>query len=593
VAGNYLISGGYETVLVLWQVDTGRLDFLPHLSATIENIVVSPRGSSYAVHLDDNSTMVLSTAEMKPTMYVSGIQSLVLGDRPSKESLVRRVWRPADEIATPLVAAVNPQSPSQMFLCVGNGQQTSQGGSSSTPLLQVFDISSFHGVAKHAIARTNPTDANITSEGVPVTEPTATKLAFSRDGKWLVSVDEWQPPERDADAFLTGSKTPAEACLERREIYLKFWEIGAEDQSLQLVTRINDAHHTDRTEPIFDLASDPTSSQFATIGNDGTVRFWTPRMRKRDGLAATGPDGEPLRSWVCSRTVSLPVYEQQDDSVEAAKNAPRSGAITFSEDGSILFAAFGPSSGALVVAIDTETGAFRDVVSGMFKGEIRAMKSLGSSLIMLSEDLIVYDIVSDELLYSYALKETSEAARRLTQLAVNYDSRSVALVAPVPNQAQEKLKRGARSELVVFSVEEDEPRLITTFPQLITSVSAAPSSSGFIVVDSAAQIWSVTEGAEQAPLLQPLADLGVNDSAAAEESTPEELQLLDGDASDEEMEDADQDVEMEDEDDTHAAVVAPQRLAEIFNAAPAFAMPPIEDIFYQVAGLFSTKPVNA
>jgi NET1-associated nuclear protein 1 (U3 small nucleolar RNA-associated protein 17) len=229
----------------------------------------------------------------------------------------------------------------------------------------------------------------------------------------------------------------------------------------------------------------------------------------------------------------------------------------------------------------------------MFKGEIRAMKSLGSSLIMLSEDLIVYDIVSDELLYSYALKETSEAARRLTQLAVNYDSRSVALVAPVPNQAQEKLKRGARSELVVFSVEEDEPRLITTFPQLITSVSAAPSSSGFIVVDSAAQIWSVTEGAEQAPLLQPLADLGVNDSAAAEESTPEELQLLDGDASDEEMEDADQDVEMEDEDDTHAAVVAPQRLAEIFNAAPAFAMPPIEDIFYQVAGLFSTKPVNA
>ncbi|KAK4039839.1 WD40-repeat-containing domain protein [Parachaetomium inaequale] len=591
--GNYLISGGYETVLVLWQVDTGRLDFLPHLSATIENIVVSPRGSSYAVHLDDNSTMILSTAEMKPTTYVSGIQSLVLGDRPSKESLIRRVWRPADEIATPLIAAVNPQSPSQMFLCVGNGQQASLGASSSTPLLQVFDISSFHGVTKHAIARTNPTDANITSEGVPVTEPTATKLAFSRDGKWLVSVDEWQPPERDADAFLTGSKTPAEACLERREIYLKFWEIGAEDQSFQLVTRINDAHHTDRTEPIFDLASDPTSSQFATIGNDGTVRFWAPRMRKRDGLAATGPDGEPLRSWVCSRTVSLPVYEQQDDSVEAAKNAPRSGAITFSEDGSILFAAFGPPSGALVVAIDTETGAFRDVVSGMFKGEIRAMKSLGSSLIMLSEDLVVYDIVSDELLYSYALKETSEAAKRLTQLAVNYDSRSVALVAPVPNQTQEKLKRGARSELVVFSVEEDEPRLITTFPQLITSVSAAPSSSGFIVVDSAAQIWSVTEGAEQAPLLQPLADLGVDDSAAAEEPTPDELQLQEGDASDEEMEDADQDVEVEDEDDTHAAVVAPQRLAEIFNAAPAFAMPPIEDIFYQVAGLFSTKPVNA
>ncbi len=560
---------------------------MPHLSATIENIVVSPRGSSYAVHLDDNSTMILSTAEMKPTMYVSGIQSLVLGDRPSKESLVRRVWRPVDEIAAPLVATVNPQSPSQVFLCVGNGQQASPEGSSSTPLLQVFDISSFHGVTKHAIARTNPTDVNVTSEGVPITEPTATKLAFSRDGKWLASVDEWQPSERDAEAFLTGSKTPAEASRERREIYLKFWEVGAEDESFQLVSRINDAHHTDRTETVFDLASDPTSSRFATIGNDGMVRFWTPRLRKRDGLAATRPDGEPLRSWTCSRAVSLPIYEQ-DESIETHKTAPRSGAITFSEDGSILFAAFGPPSGALVVAIDTETGTFRDVVSGMFKGEIRAIKSLSSSLILLSEDLVVYDIVSDELLYSYSLKETSEAAKRLTQLAVNYESRSIALVAPVANTGQGKMKKGARSELVVFSIGEDEPQLVQTFSHLIISVCAAPSSSGFICVDSAAQIWSVTEGAEQAPLLQPLADLGVDGNAA-----PEELLLQEDEASDEEMQDADQDVEMDDDDGTHAAVVAPQRLAEIFNAAPAFAMPPIEDIFYQVAGLFSTKPVNA
>nr|5WYL_B Chain B, Crystal structure of Chaetomium thermophilum Utp10 N-terminal domain in complex with Utp17 C-terminal helices [Thermochaetoides thermophila DSM 1495]5WYL_D Chain D, Crystal structure of Chaetomium thermophilum Utp10 N-terminal domain in complex with Utp17 C-terminal helices [Thermochaetoides thermophila DSM 1495] len=51
------------------------------------------------------------------------------------------------------------------------------------------------------------------------------------------------------------------------------------------------------------------------------------------------------------------------------------------------------------------------------------------------------------------------------------------------------------------------------------------------------------------------------------------------------------DLDMEDNEDTHAVVVAPQRLAEIFNAAPAFAMPPIEDVFYQVASLFSTKPV--
>jgi NET1-associated nuclear protein 1 (U3 small nucleolar RNA-associated protein 17) len=539
--------------------------------------------------------MVLSTAEMKPTMYVSGIQSLVLGDRPSKDSFVRRVWRPVDEISAPLVATINPQSPSQLFLCVGNGQQASVGGpSSSTPLLQVFDLSSFHGVSKHAIARTNPTDANITSDGAPIIEPTTTKLAFSQDGKWLASVDEWQPPERDADVFLTGSKTLPDVCRERREVYLKFWEVGTEDQSFQLATRINDAHHTDRTETIFDLASDPTSSRFATIGNDGMVRFWVPKLRKREGPASSGHGSHPLRSWSCSRVVSLPVCGEQDDATDVPKSASRSGAIAFSEDGSVLFAAFGTQSGALVVAIDTETGACRDVVSGMFRGEIRAIKCLSSCLIMLSEDLVVYDIVSDELLYNYSLKETSASARRLTQLAVNHQSRSFALAAPIPNPNQQKMKKGARSELVIFNIEEDEPQLVKPFPQLITSVCAAPSSSGFIAVDAAAQIWSVTEGAEQSTLLQPLADLGMDNDAVAGEAIQEELLRQEEEASDEEMQEADEDVAMEDEDDdTHAAVVAPQRLAEIFNAAPAFAMPPIEDIFYQVAALYSTKPVNA
>ncbi|KAK3341366.1 WD40-repeat-containing domain protein [Lasiosphaeria hispida] len=592
--GNYLISGGYEAVLVLWQLDTNKLDFLPHLSATIENIVVSPGGSSYAIHFDDNSAMVLSTEEMKPTTYVSGIQSLVLSDQPSKEAMVRRVWKAPDEISTPLVTAVNPLNSSQILLCVGNGQQATLGGAElSTPQLQVFDISSCQGVAKHAIARTNPTDANITSQGAPIVEPRATKLAFSQDGKWLASVDEWQPPERDTEAFVTGSKTADQVCHERREIYLKFWKVGSEASSLELVTRVNEAHHTNQPETIFDLVSDPTSPRFATIGNDGLVRFWTSKLRRRDGLATTGHDGQQLRMWSCSRVVPLPTSVKQDSSIQPGVKRCRSGALAFSEDGSILFAAFGEPSEATIVAIDTETGSFRDVVYGMFRGEVRGIRSLGSCLIMLSEDLAVYDIVSDELLYSFSLKETSKSAKNLTQLAVNYESRSFALAAPIPNTNQDKMKKGMKSELVVFSLGDQEPKLVQTFPQLITSVLSAVSSAGYIIVDSAAQIWSVTEGAEQAPLLQPLANLGISEGVGAEmEVEHMENVLEDGEASDEEMQDVDMDGDMEEDYDTHPAVVAPQRLAEIFNVAPAFAMPPIEDIFYQVAGLFSAKPVQ-
>lgn len=68
--------------------------------------------------------------------------------------------------------------------------------------------------------------------------------------------------------------------------------------------------------------------------------------------------------------------------------------------------------------------------------------------------------------------------------------------------------------------------------------------------------------------------------------------ILNGDddeGSDEEQDDGAMDVDDDEEDDAQVAVIAPQRLTEIFDAAPAFAMPPIEDVFYRVVGLFSQK----
>lgn len=539
--------------------------------------------------------MVISTEEMKPTAYISGIQTVAFEEQRSKEAMVQRVWEPASNISAPLVAAVNIVNPSQMFLCVGNGLQASAvGGLPSTPQVQVFDISSFQGVAKHAIARTNPTDANITSQGAPIIEPTVTKMAFSHDGKWLASVDEWQPPEKDTEIFLTGTKTAEQVRQERREIYLKFWEVGADGDSLEFVTRVNEAHHTNRTERIFDLASDPSSARFATIGNDGMVRFWSSKLRRRDGLVATTQDGQQLKVWACSRTVSLPTPGQQELTAEPVTQPHRSGAVAFSEDGSILFAALGERSEAVVAAIDTETGLVRETIFGMYKGEVRGIKSLGSRLIMLSDDLVVYDIVSDEVLYSFSLKESSGASKPLTQLAVNYESRSFAVAAPVPSSRQKSTKKGAKSELVVFSIDDSEPLFAQTFPHLITSLTPALSSPGFVAIDSAAQVWSVTEGGDQANMLRPLADLGVEDVETETGATILDSAMQDGEASDEEMPDGDQDMAMDvDDDDIHQAVVAPQHLAEIFNVAPAFAMPPIEDIFNQVASLYAAKPTRS
>jgi NET1-associated nuclear protein 1 (U3 small nucleolar RNA-associated protein 17) len=45
----------------------------------------------------------------------------------------------------------------------------------------------------------------------------------------------------------------------------------------------------------------------------------------------------------------------------------------------------------------------------------------------------------------------------------------------------------------------------------------------------------------------------------------------------------------EEVDDDGTPVVSQQQLAQIFDIGPSYALPPLEDMFYQVAGLFSSK----
>ncbi|KAG8159733.1 hypothetical protein KVR01_010370 [Diaporthe batatas] len=602
--GNYLISGGSESVLVLWQVDTNKLDFLPHLAASIENVVVSPSGSSYAVHMDDNSTMVLSTAEMKPTTYVSGLQSLVFDIQKPKDELVGRVFEGLREINAPLAAAIDPKDPSQLLICVGSSQQASRTGPLPvTPFLQRFDLGSFQSISKQPLTRTNTTDLYTAPNGHPIVEPRACQLAFSHDGKWLATIDEWEPPERDAAALTEGSSAAAlDYSRERREIYLKFWEAKADGTSVELASRINGPHSTRHSEDVFDIAADKVSSRFATVGEDGVVRIWAPQLRERDGLATTAPDGQALVGWSCVRTVALgESIKSQDELLPLGGRAAhaRSGALTFSEDGSILFAAYGYHDEVVIYIIDMESGEVRTTLHDMCRGAVRSLQLLASCLVILSQDLAVYDLVADELRYGVKLGERPGAAARLTHLAVDGRTRTFAVAVPFLKGANGRLSRGAVSEVAVFGLDDSEPLLMQKLPHLLTAVLPAPGASGgFVAVDSAAQIWPVTEGADASNIARPLSELRLDDVPAADEEEAKDAAVVlngeDDAASEAGGEEEAMDVDDEDDDDydddVHAAVVAPQRLTEIFDAAPAFAMPPIEDTFYRVVGLFAQKP---
>ncbi|CAK7197368.1 NET1-associated nuclear protein 1 [Sporothrix eucalyptigena] len=643
--GNYFISGGPESVLVVWQTDTSKLDFLPHLSASIENIVVSPRGASYALHLDDNSSMVVSTAEMKPTFYVSGLQSLTLTPTPAKEANVRRAYQPIDSITKPIPAAVNPTDGSRIWLRVGNGQKASKTGElPSSSLLQTFDVSSFRSVAKQPLARTNPTDANMTKSGQPVTEPTITHLCASRDGQWLASVDEWQPPERDITGIPGEPSLKREWARDRREVHLKFWSVtdrgseetpasdNAQAEAYELVTRIDEAHFTNKAETIFAVEADTRhASRFVTLGDDGVVRFWGVKTRVRDGLVVKDDRNRPMVSWQCTQSVPLPLGESDDEADKASSNSSsadfrtrRSGALAFSEDGSTVFAAFGgPGREAVLYTIDAESGFVRDTLQGMFRGDVRGLAVMGASLVLLSADLRVFDIVADEMRYGLRILENIPAteigtALNLTQLAVGRLSNTFVVAVPYKlgeNAVSTTLTSTTTtstttasaspryaSRLVVYSPDHAEPLFTKNLPHLVVSLLPAVGLSGFLAIDAAAQIWSIADAADTTTLGQSLADLNLPSADATTTANVE----MNGDAEEDDEEDNDEDEEMQDSngvaaasaenddtygiEDTHDVVIAPQKLKEIFEAAPATASTSIEELFWQVSGLLSSLP---
>ncbi|KPM37373.1 hypothetical protein AK830_g9212 [Neonectria ditissima] len=587
--GNYMISGGSENSLVLWQMDTSRKDFLPHLSGSVENIVVSADGSSYVIHLDDNSTMILSTAEMKPTAYIAGIQSAAVNVSTPKDLLVQRTWTAPESVRRPVPAAIRPTDHSRLHVCVGNGSQASSSGDFSAPLLQTFDLETFRSVSRQALARTQPTDVNITNKGNPIDEPLITHMAFSADGEWLASVDTWEPSPRDVDNVLNDLKT--QFIQERREVYLKFWDARQSDDQIALVSRINAPHATTRNEAVLDLASNPVSICFATIGSDGLVRLWRPKTRSQNGVAVKGTNGREVFSWSCSQVIAVGDGLSQEGTMDLPeptdKNEPQ-GSVAFSEDGSTIFVAFGTVGVGAVYVIDAASGEIVKTLEGQWKGKLRSIRALSPFIIVLSDELRVYDVVSDELRYGVVIPQAA-GANNLLQLAVDHTSGHFAVALP----------SSEGTTLGVFEPEESEPLLVRNTPQKIISLVSAPDTSGFIALDDAAQIWVVAEGSDASSLatVQPLEDLRLEGADGNEED--EKVALIDEAedddedmASDVEDETDAEDVEMED-DDVHPSVVHQQQLADIFDAAPAFAAPPIEDMFYKVTGLLATKPLLA
>ncbi|KAL8994931.1 MAG: hypothetical protein Q9169_005232 [Polycauliona sp. 2 TL-2023] len=599
--GNYIISGGLETTLLLWQLETGHINTLPHLGAPVEGIVVSPLGSSYAIRLADNSAMILSTAELKPTFSIAGMQfsdantseNMKLPYLPTVDSShenmtrPRRLHYPAANGPMGLLCAVPSIMPSRI---PANVPQPAS-------FLQTIDAASGQQLSRQALTRTKATDLNAGPESNSLREPDVVLMQLSQDGQWLATVDEWVPPKQDLAAYSYSDDHATEEQDGRREIYLKFWSWDKDTKIWSLVSRVDDPHASQNDmvvgrDRVLDLVSDPSSTGFATIGEDGSIKIWKASTRQRHSTTVRDSQGQGLVDWNCRSAIPLDSSALSSPSFTGAK-------LAYSSDGSVLAAALTSRTPWTIHLIDPEARTVTTSPYGPYSGPLFGLGIIERFLIVLSDRLNVWNLVTHELAFEYTLRPQRQPDLLLkpqtTRFALDPARGTFAIGLPYVNPDPREVRTNHHSQVIVFDPTDAKPLASMITQEPLAILIPMQSSPGYLIIDGAADFRIIAPGRTKTsgPMALPTPPA----------TPPQGLENIYGGIRkfDDPVGGAGQSatdgfnigsaalrVEPHVEEDD-VVVVTQDKLAEVLDCGPAYAMPPVSEMFERVARLFAGR----
>lgn len=530
-------------------------------------------------------------------------------------------------------ATISRLNPSQLLLAVPSTSSSYAFASalSGSPYLQAIDLATAHHISRQALTRTNVTNANIDPDLNKLVEPSVTFVQASHDGRWLATVDEWSPPLRDIEGLVINDAELWSECHRRTEIFLKFWSWNAEHKQWELVTRVNRPHSLvddeTRAGRVLDLQADPKTLSFSTVGEDGVIRIWKAKVQLSNNLVVRTPNGEPLMEWSCRCVIPLGRPERlRNFDRDNLKNRRKTAAarLAYSSDGTVLAASqAGTDDGTLGLMhfIEPNSGDIRRTQAGLYSGVIAALGFVERHLVTVAEDLMVWDTVQGCLTYGFSLQSRALSQANMAamiHLAVDHTQGSFAVALPIVEVGdQETLPRhwlrGARSQILVFDPKQPAPLHATALPNLVTALVPLVGSKGYAALDSAAELRIISHTASLAfSLSEEKALRGGALVVRGDDSSKEQRQDEDEDDVDDGGRDGvghyrdvlekvqqraimknndDGDDDDDDDDDDAAPVVRQEQLTEIFDVGPAYSLPRLEELFGQVAGLFSKKPL--
>ncbi|KAJ3145997.1 WD repeat-containing protein 75 [Geranomyces variabilis] len=222
--GEYLLSGGDEAVLVVWQLSTRRKQFLPRLSTPIRSLSISPDQTMYAVTHGDNSVRVIASATM--------ITKFISAGPPPYDASSRRPWQMIRE----------PRDDSVAIFGLGGS-------------LQFYDVTADQRLQQLEVTST---ESSAKVKGRPsVNVAVVTHVAFAVNNEWMITVDD----RLDSTASMWESR-------------LKFWNYKPDSATYVMNTRVDRPHKGHVTGVAISGEKKSAVLRAATTGSDKYFRVW-------------------------------------------------------------------------------------------------------------------------------------------------------------------------------------------------------------------------------------------------------------------------------------------------------------------------------
>ncbi|KAK9812065.1 hypothetical protein WJX73_002618 [Symbiochloris irregularis] len=317
--GAYLLSGGVEAVLVMWQMSTGQRSFLPRLGGPITSITPCVHDpAKFVLCQADNTIRIVNTA-------TQSLETNIFGLQPPPRGL--------DHAAALLLPGSG-----ELAIAVSNAS------------MQLYDLQRDRHSALLQVAPRN-TVSFTEDDSLSTRRASAAESSTSSEPLVAFAAASW-----DGSTLATVHCTPDASTYGGQLWTLQLWDkregISSGSQRFELNSLISQPHRGAVTA----LAHHPTIHMLATTGQEGELRLWERhRKRKAPGVAAAGGHST---SWHCR-------------SVASHRGEPMH-AAAFSSDGSLLAA----SSPGAITLWDPHTNALLQTLPGPLFTEQATFHSL-------------------------------------------------------------------------------------------------------------------------------------------------------------------------------------------------------------------------